>query len=146
MTVRLRPHHLLCLLTYAGKGYTPAFTANFDLISKRLSAGEDILVVHEPDDICAPLLLDGEPHCGREGVRARDEQAAEDVGRLLDITVSQGTRIELEPASIGRMRDGFADGRIRTACGGCEWFELCSAIASDGYSGAHLRSVDSSTH
>ena len=25
MTIRLRAHHLLCLLTYAGKGYSPAF-------------------------------------------------------------------------------------------------------------------------
>ncbi len=41
VTVRLRAHHLLCLLTYVGKGYTPAFTANYDAVVARLDAGED---------------------------------------------------------------------------------------------------------
>ena len=38
MTVRLRAHHLLCMLTYVGKGYTAAFTANYDRIVERLNA------------------------------------------------------------------------------------------------------------
>ncbi|WP_292282104.1 DUF1284 domain-containing protein, partial [Mesorhizobium sp.] len=63
MTVRLRAHHLLCLLTYVGKGYSPAFTANYDVVVKRLAGGEDILIVSGPDDICAPLLSESEPHC-----------------------------------------------------------------------------------
>jgi uncharacterized protein len=133
MTVRLRPHHLLCLLTYAGKGYSSAFVANYDLISKRLSGGEDILVVDEPDDICAPLLNDDEPHCWRKSVRDRDKQAAQDIGRLLNLSVSEGSRLMLEPALIERMRARFAHGETRSACTGCEWFELCSTIAADTY-------------
>ncbi len=56
MTVRLRGHHLLCMLTFVGKGYSPAFVENYDRIAGRLSEGEDILLVDGPDDICAPLL------------------------------------------------------------------------------------------
>ena len=47
MTVRLRAHHLLCLLTYVGKGYSPAFTANYDKMVKRLAGGEDVLKIEE---------------------------------------------------------------------------------------------------
>ena len=133
MSVRLRPHHLLCLLTYVGKGYTPDFVANYDLISERLSGGEDILIVDGPDDICTPLLNDGDPHCWRESVRDRDKQAARDVGRLLSLSVSEGTRIALEPDLFRRMRDGFAEGGTRSACTGCEWSALCSSIAADTY-------------
>ena len=72
MTIRLRPHHLLCLLTYVGKGYGEAFTRNYDGIAQRLSAGEPILVVEGPDEICAPLLADPDTHCRRPGVTGRD--------------------------------------------------------------------------
>ncbi len=54
MTVELRPHHLLCMLTYVGKGYSPAFCANYDAVLARLSAGEEILLVDGPDSVCAP--------------------------------------------------------------------------------------------
>ena len=33
MTIRLRPHHLLWVVTYVGRGYSPAFTANMTRIS-----------------------------------------------------------------------------------------------------------------
>ncbi|TJU92322.1 MAG: DUF1284 domain-containing protein, partial [Mesorhizobium sp.] len=67
MTVRLRAHHLLCLLTYVGKGYSPAFTANYDKVVKRLGEGEAVLIVSGPDAICAPMLDEREPHCLGEG-------------------------------------------------------------------------------
>ncbi len=38
--VRLRAHHLLCLLTYVGKGYSEAFVRRADALAARLSAGE----------------------------------------------------------------------------------------------------------
>ena len=49
MTVRLRAHHLLCMLTYVGKGYSPAFVENYEAIAARLSAGEEIEMVAGPE-------------------------------------------------------------------------------------------------
>lgn len=140
MTVRLRPHHLLCLLTYAGKGYSPAFVANYDRIAGRLSDGEDIVIVEGPDEICAPLLDGDGPHCWRESVRDRDRRAADDVGQLLHMSIAEGTRLELPPALLRQMRAAFADGRVRAACSGCEWFDLCSAIAADDYDTTRVHS------
>jgi hypothetical protein len=139
MTVRLRPHHLLCLLTYVGRGYSPAFTANYDAVAARLSAGEDILVVSGPDDICAPLLASSEPHCGRQSVRERDRLAADEVAGWLARPITAGATLRLDAARLAAMRQGFAAGRIRAACAGCEWAGLCTTVAASGYRGARVR-------
>lgn len=133
MTVRLRAHHLLCLLTYVGKGYSPAFVANYDVVVERLAGGEDILIVSGPDDVCAPLLNEGEPHCLGESAARRDEAAAQDVADLLGRPLVAGARLELDPSTLARMREAFSSGLTRKACPGCEWFELCGAVAADGF-------------
>lgn len=133
MTIRLRPHHLLCLLTYVGKGYSPAFTANYDVIAGRLSRGEDILIVSGPDDICAPLLGEPEPHCWGESVVERDRLAAQDVGDLLARPIKPGIRIDLDAQTLARMREAFSAGLTRNACHGCEWAGLCSQVAASSY-------------
>lgn len=139
MTIRLRPHHLLCLLTYVGKGYSAAFTANYDAIAARIGDGEDIQIIAGPDDICAPLLGDAEPHCHRDSVIERDRLALRDVGELLATPLELGQRLTLEPMLVLRMREAFTAGRTREACVGCEWHSLCTTISAGGYAGAAVR-------
>ena len=139
MTVRLRPHHLNCLLTYVGKGYSPAFTANYDVIAGRLGAGEDILIVDGPDDICTPLLSEGEPHCLGESVIERDRLAAADVGGLLGQPIQLGLVLKLDAPTLVRLRAAFSTGSVRRACEGCEWSDLCTAIAAGGYLDVRLQ-------
>ena len=133
MTVRLRPHHLLCLLTYVGRGYSAAFTANYDAIAKRLSGGEGIEIVAGPDDICAPLLSEPEPHCWRDSVVERDRLAALDLEALLGQPLPAGAAVVLTEERLRLMRTAFASGKPRAACSGCEWHDLCSVIAAGGY-------------
>jgi uncharacterized protein len=138
VTVRLRAHHLLCLLTYAGKGYNSAFTANYDLIAKRIEAGEDIEIVAGPDDICAPLLDDPQAHCRRDSVSQRDDRAASAVAALLSQPVVPGARLRIGKDWTHHMRGEFARGNIRAACEGCEWHDLCTEIAEAGYRNTRL--------
>lgn len=133
--IRLRGHHLLCMLTFVGEGYDPAFTDNYRQIAKRLSAGEDILFVAGPDDICAPLLGGESPHCLSDGAEARDIAAAEAVGRLLGRKIAPGATVSPDAALLATLRQKFAAGEIRKACRGCEWESLCSRIAGGGYDG-----------
>ena len=137
MTIRLRPHHLLCLQTYAGKGYTPAFTANYDLIAARLSQGEDIEIVEGPDDICTPLLTETDPHCWRDSVTQRDQQAAANLERLLKATT--GTKLTLTTSLLEIMRTSFQAGTLRPACTGCEWSDLCTRIADTDFEGTRIQ-------
>ena len=137
MTIRLRPHHLLCLQTYAGKGYTPAFTANYDLIAARLSQGEEIEIVEGPDDICTPLLTEPAPHCWRDSVTQRDQQAAANLQPLLQ--ANTGTTITLTAPLLEKMRASFRAGPLRPACTGCEWSELCTTIAERDFKGTRIQ-------
>ncbi len=133
MTVRLRGHHLLCLLTYAGKGYSPAFTAGFTRIAARITGGEAVQIVDGPDDICAPLLDDPQAHCMNASVTLRDAASTRDVGHLLGRTIQTGDQLVLDRGTIAQMRAAFQRGQIRNACARCDWASLCSDIAAADY-------------
>lgn len=136
MVIRLRPHHLLCMLTFVGKGYTPDFVQNYLRIAKRLTAGEAIEIIEGPDDLCQPLTHAPDAHCFRESVVVRDQQAANAVRDLLQQPISLGTVIVPDAALLTRLRQAFADGSVRKACAGCEWSSLCDGVADGGYAGA----------
>ncbi|KFC67318.1 hypothetical protein FF80_02239 [Devosia sp. LC5] len=137
MTVKLRAHHLLCMLTYVGRGYTPAFTANYDTIIVRLGAGETIELVAGPDDVCAPLLGIGQPHCHNDSVVERDRLARLAVADLL-VDIDLAKPFHLDQTTLMALRVAFSTGQIRPACAGCEWSELCDSVAQSGYAGASL--------
>lgn len=127
MTIRMRPHHLLCLLTYVGKGYSGAFIANMNKLVHRLRPGKDVVVVSDPDDICAPLPEPhqiGKPHCTGKSVGERDRLAANDIGRFLGYRIAEDEKIILDFEFLHQMRQ---------ACIDCEWSELCSSITLSGY-------------
>lgn len=128
------------MLTYVGRGYTPAFTANYDAIITRLGAGETIELVAGPDDVCAPLLGVGQPHCHNDSVTERDRLARLAVADLLaDIDLAQP--FHLDQTVLTALRAAFSTGHIRPACAGCEWSGLCDSVAQSGYAGASLTMV-----
>ncbi|NUQ29368.1 MAG: DUF1284 domain-containing protein [Acidobacteriaceae bacterium] len=137
--IRLRPHHLLCMLTYKGEGYSPEFIANFDRLTRQLAAGgEPVEIVSGPDDICAPLVAGGECHCFNESVLGRDQKAAQQLSSLLGEPVVPGAVLELTGARLAMLRTAFRNGDIRAACEDCPWKELCDGIAVSGFKGAKL--------
>lgn len=58
MAFLFRPHHFLCALNFQGRGYSPAFTDNFQRIVDAFnqSSNDDvtITVTSSADSICAP--------------------------------------------------------------------------------------------
>lgn len=140
MAVRLRAHHLLCMLTFVGRGYSPRFTANYEALARRLSRGETIIIVEGPDDICAPLLEDGNaPHCLGESVCGRDAEALAAVSGLLGRPLSVGSAIIPGESFFRKLRLHFASGELRAACTGCDWTSLCDHVAEGGYSEVRIR-------
>lgn len=129
MTIRLRGHHLLCMLTYVGKGYSPAFVDNYDTIAGRLSRGEDIMLIDGPDDICALLICGGDCHCHNDSVVERDRLAIQDISQLVGEQLAPQRSFALDGKRLASMRKAFADGALRTACLDCEWHDLCTKIA-----------------
>ena len=136
MTIHLRAHHLLCILTYVGRGYSPAFTENYDRVIARLAAGEDIALVSGPDDVCQPLEAEPRAHCHNASVAWRDAQAEAALSPLL-AGLEEG-KVRLGAPDIERLRAAFAAGDVRAACSGCDWSDLCDAVAGSGYAGVRL--------
>ena len=126
------------MLTYVGRGYTPAFVANYDVIVERLAAAEPIELIEGPDDICAPIAGLANAHCHKPSVVERDRLSRLAVGELVGSEVDLGAPFMLDGALLTGMRAAFAGGRSRAACGGCEWSGLCDAVAGSGYAGVRL--------
>lgn len=139
-SVRLRPHHLLCMLTYLGKGYTPTFIKNFDALATRIASGEMIQVVHGPDDVCAPLHS-GIPgyHCVDGEISLRDTFATQDLEALLDIGLRKNMRLQVDAERLTQMRQAFQAGTIRRACKKCLWDNVCTEVAQNAFQAPDLR-------
>jgi hypothetical protein len=135
--VRLRAHHLLCILTFAGEGYSTAFVTNLASVVARIGAGEPIELIDGPDDVCAPLEGSGDVHCLEPSVRRSDREALRALSEA-DPPLSGTRPLILDAAAVAELRAQFAAGTIRSACAGCRWFDLCSGIASAGYAAASL--------
>ncbi len=127
------------MLTFVGEGYTSAFTDNYRRIAERLSEREEIKLVSGPDDICAPLLGEEEPHCFKASVIERDAAALADIAALLGEEIGSGTVLVPDARLLSKLRRNFASGEIRHACLGCEWGELCSRIADSDFSGVLIK-------
>ena len=142
--IKLRGHHLLCLLPYVGHGYTPDFTQNFNGIAERLGQGAPVEIVAGMDDICTALHCGDNGdykdagHCLREKAVERDNLALQDVGAVLGLALVAGQKLDLTAERVEMMRQCFADGSLRKACHGCEWFDTCSGIAACGFDGVKL--------
>ncbi len=130
------------MLTYVGKGYSQAFIDNYDRVIARLAAGEEIIIGQGPDEICQPLLETADPHCHNDSVVERDAQALHDVGKLLGQSLQFGDRIKISLPTLEHLRHAFVGGMTRSACAGCEWFDLCTAVSTGGYNGAKLYIVE----
>jgi len=142
-TVRLRGHHLLCLLTYKGLGYSPEFVAGMTATAGRLVAGAMAEIVDGPDDICAPLCrAEQHPHCHEATVPERDRRALSLVATVLGRSVGAGDRLVLDEKIRSRLRVAYRDGAFESACALCEWQPLCRDIAAGGYAGTLFRSTD----
>ncbi len=133
----MRPHHLLCVLTFAGEGYSAAFVANFKAVVERIADGERVTLLGGPDDICAALAGSDDGHCAGESVRCRDREALSALASCGQFEQGAQT-VRLDAAAIAALRLRFADGTIRSACDGCSWWSLCTEIASERFERALL--------
>ena len=135
MPVRLRGHHFLCILTYRGYGYTPAFVANMSDIVADIGRGRPIELVEGPDVICGGLTAEDRRACNHDCAKAEtleiDRLAVEDVGDLLGTDFS--VPVVIDESMVVRLRAAFAARSIRSACRRCSWSDFCTGIAAEGF-------------
>ena len=116
--LHLRPHHLLCLQTFVGRGYSEEFVEHMTLVKRQLTANPltPITLVSGADDLCAHC-----PNCV-------DGQCTSEKPALFDRLVSD--KLEQNPPStlIGIPNNlRITEDILAACCPGCEWRGLCSS-------------------
>lgn len=133
--MRLRGHHFLCLLTYKGLGYTPAFVENMTAVATRVNAGAKVILHPGPDDICAALTPADRAACNHDCAKpetaALDDMAEKATVAVLGHGLDEAFTLDAE--KVAQLRAAFLTGESRTACGLCRWRAVCDEIAQSGY-------------
>ena len=136
--ISLRAHHLLCSLTYAGRGYSKEFERGFNQVVERLNKNETILVVSGPDEICASIEGCSDSHCREMRNSRRDELALEDISSHIGDTIKVGSEISPSRLFNEKFRSSFQKRSIRRACLDCQWSKIRDQIADSDYSSSLL--------
>jgi len=118
--IRLRGHHILCLLGFRGLGYSQAFVENLGRVQERAFSSDcTVEVIVSPDDICAacPRLLDAANPCDESRICKKDLS----VLRLLSLTPGKTLpAVEL----YARVRKSIAPEFLQEICSNCRWLDL----------------------
>ena len=126
-SMRLRPHHLLCLQGFSGHGYDPAFTANLGVLARAVAAdpSEPVTLVEGLDDVCAacPHAQHGacaSPEGGEASAREHDAVVLAALGlRAGDVTSFADVRRRLASTADARSA-------LWLRCQSCRWLAVCS--------------------
>ena len=139
--IRLRGHHFLCLLTYKGLGYTPAFVENMTAIAHRINAGEKVILHPGPDDICAALTPADRAACNHDCAKS-ETAALDDMAEAATVAVlghGLDAAFTLDVDKVAQLRAAFLTGESRSACGICRWRAVCDEISASGFEGVVMR-------
>lgn len=121
----LRAHHLMCVTTYQGKGYSPDFVTNMNRVWHGLRDGaySHAQAISVADPLCraCPNLQDPneETSCRYQvSIGARDR-------RLLDaLGWAEGEVVELAP-TMDYIHAHHAE-LMAEVCVGCDWTSICA--------------------
>lgn len=117
----IRPHHLLCLQFFEGKGYSNDFVRHMTGIhEKLLNENPKINLVEGVDDICKGCPHNIEGQCDKElSVSGNDRRTHE----VIKEEVEQGqTWSELTNVVYKNI---IHEGRLEQVCGTCRWSDIC---------------------
>ncbi|MBX6352957.1 MAG: DUF1284 domain-containing protein [Thermoflavifilum sp.] len=123
--IRLRGHHLLCLLGYRGMGYSEAYAENMTRVHDQLRRRPETMVMLTagPDDLCAHFPPDQPYHCQDANVHERDAAVLRRLGLRVGGVVAWG---EIER----RLAAQFVPEDIPRLCCTCPW--LAYGVCEDG--------------
>ncbi|MGB0660396.1 MAG: DUF1284 domain-containing protein [Mangrovicoccus sp.] len=119
----LRPHHLLCVLGFQGKGYSDAFTANMAQIvlgQLRAAQSDDVqlVITTQADAICGPC-----PKRVGVGCKSQSQIDALDQRHMQALEIAPGQELSWGAAK-ARIKARLRPADLRRLCQGCQWLEL----------------------
>lgn len=131
--MRLRPHHLLCVQGYRGKGYDERFRETMGRIARTLAGAPTlpVTVSDGPDDICraCPHLKDERctwEQAGEESVREHD------AALLAAFGLGDGDIIAIRDVAERIATDAGVSAVVARYCRPCPWASDCAFAARLG--------------
>ena len=111
--INIRPHHLLCMHAFAGRGYDSDFISHMREIVETIINHPDmeLNIVFNTDDVCSTC-----PH-KTEMVSRLDH----DVADILNLEEKVYSYKEI----LDRMKNHLNEANIERVCSGCEWYLPC---------------------
>ena len=129
-SIRLRPHHLLCIQKFTGHGYDEMFTAFMTKLVLRLRTmpNEEVFLISGCDDLCTACPNNINGNCSSlQKVGAMDRKVLSSCG----LSAKASARwLDLVSLAKEKVLDGTAFYEI---CGECQWFELCKNTSKGFY-------------
>ena len=122
--IHLRPHHLLCLQTFIGHGYSEDFIIQMKYVKRKIcqESGATIRLVTGADDLCRHC-----PNC-INGSCTSDKPALFDRLTLEKLSLTQDPLIQLR--GIPQILQ-ISESILHECCPGCEWKKLCRTVICD---------------
>jgi len=118
MTIKLRPHHLLCTQGYAGMGYSEDFVENMNAITTHLRSADEAVteVVFTTDDVCSkcPRMVGIDLCESNAKVKRLDEKVVAYFGIEEKSYIYQDIIGEINAKMTCEMMDD--------TCSECEWY------------------------
>jgi len=116
----LRPHHLLCLLFYEGKGYDEAFVKNMDLIIAHLQQHQtvQILLTDGADSICSccPNQMKNEQCSSNQKVKRLDKEV------IHTFALKTGEYYNYHHIT-NVIHQALNEDNFKKICSECEWYK-----------------------
>ncbi len=121
--MKLRPHHLLCINFFVGKGYDKKFTQNMNNIINELRANQksQVFLTCSKDSICECCPnLSGETCVTDEKVSAYDRRVLETCGLSPEHSYSFHYLAKSVDKNI------LSQNLLPRICKDCSWLSLCT--------------------
>lgn len=120
----LRPHHLLCLQNYRGRGYSESFTDGMNAVALRLRTQPETLVriTEGADTLCRSCPN----RRGRECLSCRPALFDKNVRQTFQIR--NGNIMSWKEAE--EIIAPLTGGKIRQLCPSCQWQNICLEAAA----------------
>ncbi len=122
--VKIRAHHLLCLLGFRGLGYSPEFAETMVQVLKEFRADDmfPISVIAECDVICASCPHNEDNEC-RKSEDSADRIKDKDAAILKKIGLKVNSRTTPGEAW-NRVKKNISVKYLSEICSRCQWVEL----------------------
>jgi len=127
--MKLRAHHLLCVLGFRGLGYSKEYVDNITRIVGQLRPSASIEICAKPDDICAPCPFLKHGGCQERGPESEEMVRNRDLAVMGKLNMIAGDKITWAEVE-NRVRSSISPEDLDWICHDCQW--LPQGYCADG--------------